>query len=400
MRKFLVNTAIVLVVSIVTIVACEFALRLYFHGELRQPRYEANFYLPHATRGWALKPSYKGRLQELDFNAPFSINSKGIRGPEHAYDKDPKRFRILLVSDSAMFGTGIRDDETTPAVLEKLLGSDRFEVINFSAAAYSTVQEYVWFLEEGRKYRADLVLLGFAPVNDIQTNYLPLQKLYQRSTGRPYASIGPDGKLVVDTTESGARTERRARARDARGKVLNVLVNTTLYRIGYSLVARMRADKNVDPNVFLGWPFLTEWAMDYAQGGRTVADYEKLWSEGWAATRALILDMRDMAAEDGSKFAMFVAPAKIQGDPGFRARVQQGFPNAKIDVRKIERELLAMGTKEAIPVFDVPGPVEAAAAKLGKPIYFGTADEHWNANGHRLAAEVLAAQLKASGLLP
>src|SRR4029078_10191578 len=110
---------------------------------------------------------------------------------------DGKRLRLMLVADSAMFGSGARDDENVPALLQRLLGSN-VEVLNFSVDAYSTVQEYLWLHDEGLSGTPDVVVLTFAPRNDIQTNVADLQVLFQRSLRRPYASLDAAGALKID----------------------------------------------------------------------------------------------------------------------------------------------------------------------------------------------------------
>ncbi|MDH3593209.1 MAG: SGNH/GDSL hydrolase family protein [Rhodospirillales bacterium] len=399
MRRQLGNFLALLVSLCVALVFIEMSLRLYFYGNLDQPDYHTQLYEPHPTRGWAARPNLETRLQDLAFNVPLSMNSRGLRGPEHSLEPDPKRFRILIVSDSAMFGTGVRDDETTPAQLEALLGRDRFEVINLSLAAYSTVQEYVFFLEEGLKYRPDLVLLGFAPVNDIQTNYQPLQEKYQKSLGRPYASL-QNGKLAIDYSTAGDRTERRAKKRALRSWLRNYVTDHSVtYRLLRAAVGKFRGGKPVDPNIFLGWAFLEDFAMDYAEPGMTRADYERLWAGGWAVTKALILDMRDKAQGIGAKFAMFIAPSKIEGDSEFRQSVQEAFPAARINIRKIYRELKSLGDAEGIPTFEVAAALDEAIRRGEQDVYFDFADEHWTARGHEIAAEALARQLTAGDLL-
>lgn len=100
------GNAIVLVCSLaLSLCAIELLLRWHFYGDMAQPDYSAGFLMPDASIGWRLRPNAMARHQELDFNVPVTINSKGLREPERSYAKDPKMFRILLVSDSATFAS-------------------------------------------------------------------------------------------------------------------------------------------------------------------------------------------------------------------------------------------------------------------------------------------------------
>jgi hypothetical protein len=71
----------------------------------------------------------------------FPTNEYGFRdGP--IYPKDSATFRILCVGDSVTFGTGVKNEETFPNVLEAMLTQygatgRRFDVINAGVSAYN-----------------------------------------------------------------------------------------------------------------------------------------------------------------------------------------------------------------------------------------------------------------------
>ena len=398
-RRAFGNVALSAITLILTLIVAELVLRLMFYGNFDRPQYGNTFHAPHPTRGWALRPDFEARMQELDFNVSVRINSKGLRDREHDYERTPGVFRILIVADSAMIGSGVLMEENTPNRLGHILGDDNVEVVNLSVAAYSTVQEYVFFMEEGLKYRPDLVLLGFAPGNDIQTNYEPLQRLFQKSLRRPYAKLDAAGGIVIDYSYAEAAVARES-ARPEPSAIGAFLRNTVLFRLGQATGRKFTGDKRVDPNIFLGWPYLEDFVPEYAVGGLTRADYERLWSEGWAVTRALIRRMQAESQRIGARFAMFVSPSKLQGDPEFRARVEAAFPNIRIDVAKMDRELRAFGDSIDAPVLELLPAFLAAAGAGRSDLFYDFEDEHWTAPAHALVAEALARQLRELGLVP
>ena len=146
----------------------------------------------HPVRGTFNRPNTTYGMLKLAFAATAHINSRGIRGPEFDQEPKPGIYRILVVSDSGAFGSGVNDGEPMPDQMQAMLGSDKFEVINLSVSAYTNVQEYLWLVNEGLSYKPNIVIFGFSPANDIQTNFYPLQKLFQRDSKRPYAV--PDGQ--------------------------------------------------------------------------------------------------------------------------------------------------------------------------------------------------------------
>lgn len=398
LQRGLANTALALVSLAIALVMVEMGLRLFFYGSLAQPDYGHAFHQPHQTRGWTLRPNTVTSKQELDYRVPISINSLGVRGPEIGYERRPGVFRILVLSDSAIFGSGVDDDHTVPVLLSEMLAPAEVETVNLSVAAYSTTQEYVFFLEEGLKYRPDLVLLGFAPGNDIQTSYEPLQRLFQKSQRRPYATLDETGRLAIDYSRAEQEAKRRA-AQETPGWLAGVLKNTVLLRLVEAAADKFKGGQ-VDPNIFLGWPYLAEFNDSLGLDGRTNADYERLWGEGWQVTQALIRDLQVRSRAIGAEFAIFVATSKLQGDTATQARIREAFPGVALDVGRIDRELERFADELGAPFIPVLPDILAAAETSPEPLFYGFQDEHWTIAGNRVVAAALAKGLRAHGLVP
>jgi lysophospholipase L1-like esterase len=338
-------------------------------------------------------------MEKLAFSEVAHINSRGVRGPEFDVTPKPGIMRILILSDSGTFGSGVADEQTVAAQLQRILGSDKFEVINLSVAAYSTTQEYLWLIEDGLKYKPDLVLLGFAPGNDVQTSYYPLQRLFQREAKRPYARLDEAGKLVIETQQLDAALERKRKGPAFGKRVYEFLVGPMVRKAIREGSAALTGGRKTDPNIWIGWIMLDDFAMDYARKNRTREQYERLWREGWAVTGALIQAMRDRTRETGARFAMWSYVSKMQAEPETLRHLQEALPKARIDVAKPERELKALGARLDIPVIEMLAPIQAAAKKGDRKLYFGLGDEHMTPWGHQVAAQALAGQIRSLGLL-
>lgn len=398
LRRGLGNTLLAIVSLVVALVLMELGLRVYFYGSLDRPDYSQTFHEPHPTRGWTLRPNMTARQQELDFNVEISINSRGVRGPEVDYARTPGIYRILIVSDSAMFGSGVAYEDTVPARLAKLLEPARVEIVNLSVAAYSTVQEYVLFMEEGRKYRPDLVLLGFAPGNDLQTNYEPLQRLFQKSQRRPFARLDEAGKLVVDYRYA-EQAVRRAAEKGEPGTVARFFTNLVLVELTDAAIKKFKGDKRVDPNIFLGPVYLQDF-VESDVNGMSRADYQRLWAEAWRVTEAVIREIQAESRRMGARFGMFVATSKLQGDAEMQGRVADAYPGVKLEVERIDREIEEFAREIDAYFIPVLPAMEAAAQKPERPLFFGFADEHWTASGTAVIAQALADGLRAQQLVP
>jgi lysophospholipase L1-like esterase len=90
---------------------------------------------------------------------PYLTTSHGIYSPhEIAYERDGKRYRLLILGDSSTAGLGIdRQSDTWPQVLQRLLG-EQFEIVNAAVIGYSTEQARAALLGEYYKYKPDGVL--------------------------------------------------------------------------------------------------------------------------------------------------------------------------------------------------------------------------------------------------
>jgi len=136
-------------------------------GTSELPPRDATYAIPDDRLGWKLRPDMNLRLSLADsYDVTITSNSKGIRDRrEFSYTKPPGTLRILALGDSFTFGTGVENDETWPARLEFHLreAGTVAEVINAGVGAYGTDQTYLYYLAEGAKYGADLVVIGYCP---------------------------------------------------------------------------------------------------------------------------------------------------------------------------------------------------------------------------------------------
>jgi lysophospholipase L1-like esterase len=100
----------------------------------------------------------------------YRSNAHGMRGPNVSKTKPKGVWRIAALGDSTMFGWGIRDGETFPAVLQRALnsGSDssKYEVLNFAVPGYNTAMEVELFISRVEEFDPDLVIIHF-DLNDL-----------------------------------------------------------------------------------------------------------------------------------------------------------------------------------------------------------------------------------------
>ena len=397
--KNLVFSAVLVFTSLLTSLwLVELGLRLYFHGAVFPVAVETAGQIVHPTRGAAHRPNSVSGMLQLSFAATARINSRGMRGAEFDIVPKPGITRIMFVSDSNVFGSGVNDGETLPDRMQAILGRDRYEIINLSVGAYSNVQQYVWLVEEGLSYKPEMVIFCFTPSNDIQTNYYPLQALFQRVSKRPYAVSDGKGGFTIDNSHMLAYAEEAKKV-----NLLHVMrdffAGPMVKRVVEQAIEATTGGRKTDPNIWIGWPYLSEYSIADAEAGRTADYYDKLWTEAWDITKAVIRGMRDKTEATGAKFVMYPFVSKMQGNPDHLARVKAALPNLKLDMEKPEREMRKFSNESGIPMISMYDAVTRAAQAGDRNIYFGPDDDHMTAHGYQISAEALLADLWAQGLL-
>jgi lysophospholipase L1-like esterase len=111
------------------------------------------------------RPNSEARLMGVD----VKINSKGLRDHEIPHERTPSVVRIMMLGDSFTEGWGVAFEETFSKRIERLFAARgiRAEVINAGVGNYNTIMEVNYFLNEGYKYRPDIVVLNYIP-NDAE----------------------------------------------------------------------------------------------------------------------------------------------------------------------------------------------------------------------------------------
>jgi lysophospholipase L1-like esterase len=159
-KKLLQNILLSMVVLIIAIGCLEAGARVAAALLHKTP---LMIYSP--TIGWKLRPNTSKIFEKSEFKVWININSKGLRDKEYTYEKSPDVFRIVALGDSNLFGWGVEEHECFASLLEKWMKD--VEVINMGIPGYGTDQELIYFKEEGKLYRPDMVILQLC-TNDLK----------------------------------------------------------------------------------------------------------------------------------------------------------------------------------------------------------------------------------------
>lgn len=110
--------------------------------------------------------AYEHHTNEID--AAYYTNDQGFRIPEGRgdYPKTPApgTRRVMLLGPSFAYGWGVDYEDTYAHQLEQMLaeagwaGDERVEIINAGVPSLKLASQLPWFVNEGAKYRPDLVV--------------------------------------------------------------------------------------------------------------------------------------------------------------------------------------------------------------------------------------------------
>lgn len=154
-----------------------FFLELFMAFALRD-MYNSAF-APEPVLLWTLRPGFSGVYPPIG-EEPFSINSRGFRGPELPAKKRPGVVRIFIVGDSFSFGLKVRNDEIyahfLPGALGRLDPVLAVEVVNGAVPGYCSLQALHRLRRDGLPLRPDIVVVAFL-VNDTLKSYAPEKDL-------------------------------------------------------------------------------------------------------------------------------------------------------------------------------------------------------------------------------
>ncbi len=331
-----------------------------------------------ADTGWANLPGARGRLVSPEFNVEFAINGEGLRGPETTLEKPAGVRRVAIFGDSFAQGWGVDEADTLRARLAARLRERSrapIEVLNFGVAGYGSDQSLLAFRKVGRRFDPDVVVLVVYG-NDLADNTSDFGNGGGgRLVPKPRFTLAPDRRLrtVGVPVEPIASWDSPHFASAA-----------WFARVGADLVRR----SHVKTLVSRAWKSADLW--------QTAAYYERIYArqpsaatrEAWVVTEAVITAFDEEARTAGARFILLYASDAIEVDGASwdLARETAGFGDA-LDAGHPSQELARIARAHEIAFVDLR-PLLRSEAQRG-PFFFQ--ERHWNAAGHALAADALAA---------
>jgi len=347
-----------------------------------------DFYQFDPYIGWKHIPNKTGLWVRKEFVVPIKINSEGFRDVEHFPEKPPDVYRIVVLGDSFVEAFQVKYEETFCYLLEKMLNSDseikkKVEVINLGVSAFGTAQEYQTLRYYGLKYNPDLVILLFC-TNDVTDNV-------DEDIRRPRFALDSKGNLIQVWKPKCKTTAYESIKNFFKGifpKTYNFVANTlgsnpTIFNFLVKMGIARPSPKNETK---------TRNVNPYEVGLRVFSvNYSEDFRHAWNLTKALILATKKEAEENNAKF-LFVLPAvKWQVHEDYFQELLNKYTflkKNKYDLERPNKILINFSIENDIKYVDLLPYFKNYVNKTGLRLFYYY-DGHWNANGHKLAAQVL-----------
>ncbi|MBC8874591.1 MAG: SGNH/GDSL hydrolase family protein [Planctomycetes bacterium] len=348
-------------------------------------------YAPDEFCGTRLRPGFEGWWKK-EGSAFVRINRYGFRHGDRPPAKAPDTLRVAVLGDSYIEAFQVSDDETFCAALERELsgcsavGGRPVEVLNFGVSGYGTAQELLMLKHHVRAYAPDIVVLVFFAGNDVRNNSWELEPYKVR----PFFRLENES-LTLDNSFHEHADYVKARSKRTEWKV--ALINRVrLLQLLNETRNNWRHRAADDPTGVRGQPGIDELAH--------AAPRDATWERAWELTERLIMEVDREARRQGAEFVLVSATNAVQVNPDRAVREASQERLQVDDLFYAERRLQALGRTNGFPTVDLAEPMQRYADKHGAFLHgfenTKLGEGHWNAAGHRLAAQITAEAICAS----
>ena len=411
LKEWMLNGGLILVGIIVFFIILEIglALNVPFLGYEESEVIERGEYLYYPEIGLGTYSNRVAKHTCPEYSVVYSTNSIGFRDREHTIKKNSNVFRIVVLGDSFVEALQVPFEHTFPYLLEQKLNSNsniqkEIEIINLGKCGFGTDQEYLTLNHIGLKYNPDLVILALFK-NDIRNNYAEFENrywhIYQNgnisSNRRPFFIINESGELeelpFQDSEPAAAVTSTAKEGNDNENFIFEFLRK---FRSPFYLKSkikdfqRQKVSKGYNVN---GVP------IDYYV---YAPDYSADWQEAWNITKALILKINEESKEKGAQLLLVSLTDRGQVHNEYWQKALETYPemnNMYWDLEKPEKIFMDFSAENKITYLPLLPLFKEYVNGTNEKVH-GHYDGHWNAKGHRLAAELIYNKLIEDQLIP
>ncbi len=300
------------------------------------------------TIGWVHIPGSSQHQLHHDFTVDYHIDVDGFR--IQSRPSSPVK-RVLILGDSFVFGVGVNDEETMAAHLQ--MKTDAFSFYNAGTSGYSQDQMFLAYEELCPRLPFDVVVVAVYLGNDIQD--LPFLYPQQSSRPKPTFKVDAKGNLTMLTEHVVENAKKESTTAIAKPSLLSIP--------GFKQFILAHSE---------GVQFLLR-ARDAFFPRKPVIKPEV--AEGLSIFSALMdLFKKETQARHQSLVAVIVPQL---------SQVHGRNPQLDLLGEEAQEKLSQLG----IASINITGPLRALANE-GATLYHLN-EGHWNAAGHKAAADLV-----------
>ncbi len=326
------------------------------------------------------------------FDTLIEYNSLGFRGPDVPYEKSNDMYRILIIGDSFVEAREVDYEDTFAVQLANLLADhttpDRksFEVIAVGTTGWGTLQGYLYYHHEGKKFSPDLVIHSFY-INDVVDNH-PQQFYPDRNL-----DFLIDSDTVTVLSEGSAtnapQVDLAQRAFDSLPSILTDLNITEMLR---QVLAPPRQQVTITGDLGKVHPQTYIYLREPEIEG---------YAEAWERTQRAYEIWANEVHSVGSDFMVLAIDITAERVTELSTYFQEEQAGWVWDIDLPHKRLSDILAPLDVPLILTRGVYNELAETSNRNVYsylFIPGDGHWNAEGHRITAELLFDALQSQGI--
>ena len=291
-------------------------------------------------------------------------NSQGFRDEEFEIEKPADVFRIAVFGDSYTEARHVLLKNSFHGILEnklkELASNKKIEIYSFGIGGSGTFRNFLYLNQYGLKYKPDLVILAFLPMNDFRDDYAMLSEIFDQ-----------DGKIKTELTQKEKLSKKSILLTWLRYKWQVFKTHGLASRLGEAQVP-------FDFQVFL-------------------KEYPESWQKIWDLEKTLIGRMNRTSRESGAKFMILTLAdvwrihPELMANEGFDRRFLDKF---EFDFDKPEKILNDWARDQDIAFLNLTPIFRERVVQEKKMTVLYPCDAHWSETGHLWAGEALFQFLK------
>jgi lysophospholipase L1-like esterase len=352
-KKLIINLVINLLLLFIVVLILFGISELFLRGIQGSERIENThgeiIFASDEILGHVMKPNFNARFKKYDFNTEFSTNSQGFRDTEFtdSQNLDANQSIIFMLGDSFTAGTGVEENQTHSSLLQETL-LPTYTVYNLGVSGYSQRQQAIQLERYLPQYNPEIVILNFYIGNDLTDNCAPLN------------IIGREKSVSEKTKEFFKKSH----------------VITTIYR------------KTIAIN---NQPRDLEYYLD-----------SKAIQECYDITEQHLKKIKTLAQNSNTKLLLVLIPREAQTEEEEKLQLLEHYSKFSLysensdefNLYTINKKLEDLCTQLEIDCLDL---TQSFIDNQAADLY--VADGHWNAQGHKLAAQEIIKHLENNNFL-